>query len=99
MPRTAVQGSLGNHEQQTNKEDEDDLPFQGSSEACYGHGACVELKCACDEGFAGTFCELHTCPNDCSAHGKCNTTHTGMCTCGVGYAGEDCSTALTCEGK
>ena len=29
LPRTAVQGSLGNHEQQTNKEDEDDLPFQG----------------------------------------------------------------------
>ena len=71
-----------------------DMP---SSEACYGHGSCVAEKCVCDEGFAGAFCELRTCPNDCSGHGKCNTTHTGMCTCGVDYAGEDCSTELTCE--
>ena len=66
-------------------------------EACFGHGTCVNLHCKCDEGFAGNFCELRSCPNDCSGHGACNSTHTGTCECGAGYGGEDCSQKLTCK--
>lgn len=31
------------------------------------------------------------CPNSCSGHGTCNPSN-GVCTCGVGFAGTDCST-------
>jgi hypothetical protein len=71
-----------------------DMP---SEEACFGHGTCVSRHCKCDEGFAGTFCDLRSCPNDCSGHGACNTTHTGICECGADYGGEDCSKKLTCK--
>lgn len=35
-----------------------------------------------------------TCPSDCSKHGKCNSFN-GTCSCYFGFAGSDCSQAVT----
>ncbi len=35
------------------------------------HGTCVDGTCECNPGFAGAACEIYTCLNGCSGHGKC----------------------------
>lgn len=56
---------------------------------CAGHGTCQsDLKCGCEFGYNGTYCEQRLCPNgegglECSGpdHGSCNRI-LGQCQCG-----------------
>lgn len=61
---------------------------------CYGHGACVDDKCICHQGFQGQGCKQF-CPRSCSGHGACVL---GACLCLAGWHGEDCTTQGCCSG-
>jgi hypothetical protein len=40
------------------------------------HGTCVDGTCECNPGFAGAVCDIYTCLNGCSGHGKCRLVRT-----------------------
>jgi len=69
-----------------------------SCQGCSGHGKCIAtvavgkmtgtgLKCQCDVGYAGTFCEKHVCPA--CQHGTCDEK-TKTCQCDAGFTGPQC---------
>ena len=65
---------------------------------CGSHGTCDSTtgKCNCDVGWSGESCNIFPtiiCPNNCSGHGKCDST--GKCNCDAGWSGESCSNGGT----
>ena len=56
-----------------------------------GAGGANEPKCACLPGWTGAdaLCSQIACPADCSGQGRCG--HDGVCVCGGGWSGVDCS--------
>jgi len=79
-------------------DDEIDLCSKGDYTTCSNHGTCDDNKgyaeCACDDGWAGQFCEMPTCANP----DACNTVNTESCTenrgvaciCKAGFTGQKC---------
>ena len=57
---------------------------------CSGHGRCSPHtgRCACHLGWGGPSCQASLCPGACTGRGACAD---GVCTCEVGYRGDDCS--------
>ena len=64
---------------------------------CSKHGACMDEKCVCRDGWATptTFCSQQTCPTSqvnpaeqCSGHGACGKG--GQCKCELGWSGRGC---------
>ncbi|CAL1544365.1 unnamed protein product [Lymnaea stagnalis] len=61
-----------------------------SAEDCSGHGSCDMGICQCRGHWAGTACDILSCPNQCSGHGSCTE---GGCRCEPGWDGGECSQA------
>lgn len=59
---------------------------------CSGNGKCIEGKCYCQRGWAGTLCSIpdETCSLKCSGHGTYDET-TKKCKCDEGWEDDDCS--------
>eukprot|EP00750_Incisomonas_marina_P008772 INCI15692.1.p1 GENE.INCI15692.1~~INCI15692.1.p1 ORF type:complete len:1996 (+),score=190.66 INCI15692.1:245-6232(+) len=56
--------------------------------SCSAHGVCVDARCHCFNGFAGSSCELaHTCDPECGSQGVCLF---GTCQCKPGWRGPSC---------
>ncbi|GLD62327.1 N-acetylglucosamine-1-phosphodiester alpha-N-acetylglucosaminidase-like protein, partial [Lates japonicus] len=56
---------------------------------CSGHGACVDGRCQCQEGWQGAACDALVCqPPACGSHGVCTA---GGCVCDAGWRGKNCS--------
>lgn len=55
-----------------------------------GHCNMQSKQCECEPGYAGADCTLSiaVCPNNCNFKGVCLN---GVCMCGAGWNGEDCS--------
>jgi hypothetical protein len=56
---------------------------------CHGHGTCVNGTCVCDAGYQGDACDYAECMPPCRNGGVC--AGGGVCRCGVGFIGHDCS--------
>eukprot|EP00960_Hanusia_phi_P038872 753644-Hanusia_phi.AAC.3 len=55
---------------------------------CWGHGACLDGKCVCDQSWTGFDCSIPNCPNACSGRGICQGN--GVCHCQLGFSGSAC---------
>ncbi|XP_057365537.1 teneurin-a-like [Daphnia carinata] len=54
---------------------------------CNGRGQCLNGKCLCRDGFAGTDCSTSVCPVLCSGRGAYGG---GRCHCEAGWTGAEC---------
>lgn len=55
------------------------------------HGHFRNGVCECDEGWSGTYCDIHTaCPKNCNDRGECIR---GVCQCKGSYYGDHCQHA------
>ncbi|KAL0237628.1 hypothetical protein PCE1_001022 [Barthelona sp. PCE] len=70
-----------------------EVPISCHVDADCNGGKCTDTNiCLCQAGRSGEHCQLKTCINDCSSHGKCMD---GKCECHPGYIGADCSVPVT----
>ncbi|XP_067678317.1 protein draper-like [Haliotis asinina] len=61
------------------------------------HGYCRpgQLKCFCDAGWVGIFCQT-PCSLNCGTHGQCRATSAGQtCECSFGYTGDRCKDVIS----
>lgn len=67
---------------------------------CGPSGACDPMTktCTCMQGWTGLQCltQIKTCPKNCNSRGLCMN---GMCMCGAGWMGEDCSKRYFAPGQ
>lgn len=55
---------------------------------CGSHGVCLGGSCRCEDGWAGSVCDLKACHPRCTEHGTCKD---GKCECHQGWTGEHCT--------
>ncbi|KXJ23470.1 attractin-like protein 1 [Exaiptasia diaphana] len=61
---------------------------------CNNHGQCGDQgNCICDEGWAGSSCNISTCPVSCVS-GTCDTVTRQCQGCNSGYTGPSCNVTL-----
>lgn len=69
--------------------------LMGCGNSCSGHGVCnaTSASCDCQPGWAGAFCDMQPCPDDCNHHGMCIG---GTCVCEQDRFGDRCQ-HIRCE--